>query len=87
MYAVIFDEHDLNRPSKRVVSVHETRQSAEAALSEYRKTHGKKVQECNMRVVWVQKKITAGDSVTARQFEAWRPGETVPEGELHSDED
>ena len=31
-----------------------------------------------MRVVWVQKKIKAGDSVTARQFEAWRPGETLP---------
>jgi hypothetical protein len=40
-----------------------------------------------MRVVWVQKKIKAGDSVTAPQFETWRPGETIPEGETHSDED
>jgi len=87
MDALIFDEHNLENPSKRVVSVHKTRQSAEAAFSERRKTHGKKVQECNMRVVWTQKKIKAGDSVTAPQFETWRPGETIPEGETHSDED
>ena len=87
MYALIFDEHNLDKPSKRVVSVHRTRDSAETALSEHRKTHGKKVQECNMRVVWTQKKIKAGDSVTAPQFETWCPGEMIPEGETHSDED
>jgi hypothetical protein len=87
MYAIIFDEHDLEKPLKRVTSVHRTRNDAETALSEHRKIHGKKFQECNMRIVWVEKKIKAGDSVTPRQFEAWRPGETVPEGETHSDED
>jgi hypothetical protein len=40
-----------------------------------------------MRIVWVEKKIKAGDSVTPAQFETWRPGEPVPEGETHSDED
>ncbi len=87
MYAIIFDEHELEKPLKRVTSVHRTRNDAEAALSEHREIHGKKFQECNMRIVWVEKKIKAGDSVTPRQFETWRPGETVPEGETHSDED
>ena len=87
MYALIFDEHNLEKPLKRVVSVHRTRKGADTALDKHRKTHGKKVQECNMRTVWVAKKIKAGDTVTARQFETWRPGETIPEGETHSDED
>jgi hypothetical protein len=87
MYAIIFDEHDLDKPLKRVTSVHRTRSDAETTLSEHRKTHGKKVQECNMRIVWVEGRIEAGVSVTPGQFETWRPGETIPEGETHSDED
>ena len=87
MYALIFDEHDLEKPLKRVMSVHKTRDSAETVLNDHRKTHGKKVEECNMRVVWIEEKIKAGDSLTVRQFETWRPGETIPEGETHSDED
>lgn len=87
MYALIFDEHKLDKPLKKVISVHRTRKSAETALSKHLKTHGKRFWECNMRVVWMQKKIRAGDSVTPRYFETWRPGETIPEGEIHSDED
>jgi len=87
MYALIFDEHNLEKPLKKVISVHRTRKGAETALSKHRKTHGKRLAECNMRVVWIQEKIKAGDSVTDRQFETWRPGEIVPEGETHSDED
>jgi hypothetical protein len=87
MYAVIYDEHDLDKPLKRVTSVHRTRNGAETALGDHRKIHGKKMEECNMRVVWVEEKIKAGDAVTPGQFETWRPGEAIPEGELHSDED
>jgi hypothetical protein len=87
MYALIYDEHDLEKPLKRVTSVHRTRNEAETALGHHRKIHGKKFQECNMRVVWIEKKIKAGDSVTPAQFETWRPGEVIPEGESHSDED
>jgi hypothetical protein len=88
MYAVIYDEHDLDRPYKKVVSVHRTRETAESALGRHRKaTHGKRIQECNMRVVWTDGTIKAGGALTARQFETWRPGEFIPEGELHSDED
>jgi hypothetical protein len=87
MYALIFDEHNLKKPFKRVISVHRTRKGADTALYQHRKTHGKKVQECNMRAVWVEKRIKAGDAVTPREFETWRPGERIPEGETHSDED
>jgi hypothetical protein len=87
MYALIFDEHSLANPLKKVISVHRTRSGAETALSKHRKTHGKRFWECNMRIVWMQEKIKAGDSVTARQFETWCPGEIIPEGEMHSDQD
>jgi hypothetical protein len=87
MYAIIFDEHDMEKPLKRISSVHRTRQTAETALGKHRRIHGKKFQECNMRIVWVEKKVKAGDSVTPAQFETWRPGETIPVGETHSDED
>jgi hypothetical protein len=56
MYAIIFDEHDMEKPLKRISSVHRTRQTAETALGEHRRIHGKKFQECNMRIVWVEKK-------------------------------
>lgn len=88
MYALIFDEHDLEKPMKRVTSVHRTRGDAETALTVHRKKiHGKKVQECNLRIVWIEKRIKAGDAVTPGQFETWRPGESIPVGETHSDED
>ena len=88
MYALIFDEHNLKKPFKKVISVHRTRKGAETALGKHRKTtHGKRLWECNMRVVWTQEKVKTGDVVTAPQFETWRPGEIIPEGELRSDGD
>ena len=88
MYALIFDEHNLAKPFKEVISVHRTRNGAETALGKHRKsTHGKRIWECNLRVVWTRAKIRTGDSVPPRQFETWRPGEPVPEGELRSDGD
>jgi hypothetical protein len=87
MYAIIFDEHNLEKPLKRIISVHRTRKGAETELVKHRKTHGKKVQECNMRIVWTEERTKAGNFLTDPQFDTWRPGETVPEGETHSDED
>lgn len=87
MYALIYDDHDLEHRLKRVTSVHETRAEAEGVLAEHWKTHGKRLEQCNMRVVWIEEQVAAGDSVTPNQFETWRPGEPIPEGELHSDED
>jgi hypothetical protein len=87
MYALIWDEHQLHRPQKRVISVHESRDAADTAL-EIRKTAlGKKVWECHTRIVWVEKEIRAGDVVGPGEYEAWRPGERIPEGELYSDSD
>lgn len=87
MYALIFDDHDLDHPLKRVVSVHPTRTDAEDVLAEHWKTHGEHWEQCNLRVVWTEAKVAVGGSITPGQFETWRPGETIPEGELHSDED
>jgi hypothetical protein len=82
MYALIYDEHNLERPRKAVISVHDSRKAAEVALEKRKKRLGKKVWECNTRIVWVEKRIRKGDTVGPGEYENWRPGEPIPEGEL-----
>jgi len=87
MYALIYDEHDLTEAKKYVLSLHETREMAETALENRKKKLGKKVEECNTRIVWIEENITAGDYVAVQQFTNWRPGEDIPHGEMYSDTD
>ena len=87
MYALIYDEHDLNETRKYVLSVHETRETAGNALEERKKEIGRSVQECNTRIVWIEKTIKAGDNVQPGEYDTWRPGEEVPHGEMYSDTD
>ena len=87
MYALIYDEHDLDKPMKKVISVHGSRKEAEKALESHKKKLGRKVWECNTRVVWIEGKINAGNSVKTGQYSTWRSGEKIPEGELYSDTD
>ena len=37
MYALIYDEHDLVKPKKKVISVHKSRDTAETALEKRKK--------------------------------------------------
>jgi hypothetical protein len=87
MYALIYDEHNLEAPMKKVISVHDSRNEAEQALESRKRKLGRKVWECNTRVVWIEGKINAGNSVKTGQYSAWRSDETIPEGELYSDTD
>lgn len=87
MYALIYDEHNLDKPMKKVISVHDSRKEAEQALKSRKKKLGRKVWECNTRVVWIEGEINAGNSVKPGQYSTWRKGETIPEGELYSDTD
>ena len=87
MYALIYDEHDLSRPIKRVISVHRCRKTAENALSKRMKRLGKRVWECNTRIVWVDGKVKTNDYLNPSMFSTWRPGEKIPWGELYSDSD
>jgi hypothetical protein len=87
MYALIYDEHDLNETRKSVLSVHETRETAGNALEERKKKMGRSVQECNTRIVWIEKTIKAGDNVQPGEYDTWRSGEEVPHGEMYSDTD
>lgn len=87
MYALIYDEHNLDKPMKKVISVHDSRKEAEQALESRKKKLGRKVWECNTRVVWIEGEINAGDSVKTGRYSTWRKGETIPEGELYSDTD
>lgn len=86
MYALIYDEHDFTE-QKKVISVHRTRENAEKALEKRKKELGKKVWECNTRVVWLDKSVSSGDYVREGEFSTWRPGEPVPEGEVFPDSD
>jgi len=87
MYALIYDEHDLSKPFKEVISVHRTRKTAENELEKRKRKLGKTVLECDTRIVWVERKVRKGDYLTAPDIETWRPGEKIPEGELYSDSD
>jgi hypothetical protein len=87
MYALIYDEHQLDEPEKKVISVHDSRPAAEAALEKRKKDLGKTVWECNTRVVWIEKDVATGDIVRPGEFDTWRDGENIPEGETRSDTD
>ena len=87
MYALIYDEHDPAKIKKHVLSVHETRETAENALEQRKKELGKSIQECNTRIVWIEKNVKAGGQVEPDQYDTWRPGEKVPYGEMYSDAD
>ena len=87
MYALIYDDHELNESQKKVISVHETREESEKALSQRQIELGKRVYECNTRIVWIEEDIKAGEYVSPGQYATWRPGEDVPHGEMYSDED
>ena len=87
MYALIYDEHDLAKPRKKVISVHESRETAESALEKRKEELGRKVWECNTRIVWIEGSVSSGDLVKPGEYSTWRPGEKLPEGEIYSDTD
>ena len=87
MYALIYDEYDLQKPKKKVISVHRKRQTAEKALEKRQRDLVRSVEECNTRIVWVKVTVRKGNYLTAADFETWRPGEKIPVGELYSDTD
>jgi hypothetical protein len=87
MFALIYDTHELDKPRKRVISVHNSRENAEKALVARIKRMGKTVTECNTRIVWVNRKVKSEDVVVEKDFSTWMPGEKIPYGETHSDTD
>ena len=87
MFALIYDTHDLDKPQKRVISVHKTRQTAERVMEIRMARLGKNVEECNTRIVWVKRKVNREDVVIDKDFSTWKPGEKIPYGETHSDTD
>jgi hypothetical protein len=87
MFALIYDTHDLDKPNKRVISVHKSRETAENALEARKKRLGKTVEECDTRIVWVKRKVQPEDVVIDQDFSTWKPDEKIPYGETHSDTD
>jgi len=87
MYALIYDEFDPSKREKTVISVHTSRETAENALTKRQRTLGKKVWECNTRIVWVKEPVHAGDTITPSAFETWAPGEAIPAGDRVPDGD
>jgi len=87
MYALIYDEHMLDKPQKKVISVHDSREEADIALEKRKEELGRKVWECHTRIVWVERELATGDFVGPGDYDTWRPGEEIPEGEIHADSD
>lgn len=87
MYALIYDEFDLKKPKKKIISVHKTRKTAEKALSNRQRKLGKKVWECNTRIVWADGRVRTGDYITPDLFDTWAPGEKIPQGDRVPDGD
>jgi hypothetical protein len=87
MFALIYDTHELEKPKKRVLSVHKSREKAEEALEQRKHRLGKTVTECNTRIVWMKRTVKRDEYVIDKDFSTWRPGEKVPYGETHSDTD
>jgi hypothetical protein len=85
MFALIYDTHELDKPQKKVISLHKSRETAENALEERKKRLGKTVEECDTRIVWVKRKVKRGDVVVDQDFSTWKRGEKIPYGELHPD--
>jgi hypothetical protein len=87
MYALIYDEFDLSKREKKVISVHKSRETAEKALEKRQRDLGKKVWECNTRIVWVHTQVNSGDIITPDLFDTWAPGEEIPPGDRVPDGD
>jgi hypothetical protein len=87
MYALIYDEFEPSMREKKVVSVHKTRETAERALKKRQKKLGKRVWECNTRIVWVYDQVRSDDTITPDSFDTWAPGEKIPGEELEPNTD
>ena len=87
MYALIYDDFDLAKTEKEVISLHKSRAAAEKALMKRQRKLSKRVWECHTRIVWVQDRVKAGDYITANSLETWAPGEVIPEGDRVPDGD
>ena len=87
MYALIYDEFDPAQREKKVISVHKTRETAENALRNRQHKLGKRVWECNTRIVWAYDRVHRGDSITPDTFDTWGPDEIIPGGDRVPDGD
>ena len=87
MYALIYDEFDLSKRDKEVISLHPDRNSAENALKYWRVELGKTILECHTRIVWLHNKVNPGETVTPNLFDTWSPYEEIPESEKVPDVD
>ena len=87
MYALIYDEFDVAKREKKVISVHKTRETAEKALKKRQRKLYRRVWECHSRIVWVSNPVHEGDTITPNYFDTWAPGEKIPEGDRVPDGD
>lgn len=87
MYVLLYDEHRLDRPQKRVISIHDNRHAAELALENRREGLGRSITDCFTRIVWTDKEVRPDEFLGPGEYKTWRSGERIPEGELFGDTD
>jgi hypothetical protein len=87
MYALIYDDFDVSKPNKEVISVHKSRETAERALAKRRRKLGLSTLECHTRIVWTDEKIRIGNYLMPGSYDTWAPNEKIPESEKVPDGD
>jgi len=87
LFALIYDELDLSKRDKAVISLHPDRKSATTTLNIRRDELGKKILECYTRIVWLRTAVNPGETVTPNLFDTWAPDEEIPENEKVPDGD
>ena len=81
MYALICDEFEPTHRKKKVLSVHQTRMTAEKAQMELPRKLLQRGSECYTRIVWAYHPIRKGEYITPDDFDTWAPGERIPESD------
>lgn len=87
MYALIYDEFDLSKPEKEVISVHKSRETADKALAKRRRKLGLTMLECHTRIVWTDQFVRTGNILMPGSYDTWAPDEELPEHEKVPDGD
>jgi len=87
MFALIYDEFKPEKREKKVISLHRARKTAEKALAKRQIELGKRVWDCNTRIVWLHARAKSGDTITPDLFSTWAPDEKIPEGDRVPDGD
>jgi len=62
-------------------SIFKIKHHANKALIQRQNKLGRRVCECNTRIIWTNNAVVADDVLETGEFVTWHPDEDIPEGE------